>query len=194
MGEILLDDVRIARAAAKDAKVAEQLLLRVHPRVLQVVGAAVGFRPEREDLVQACLLEVLCSLGGFKGAGSLESWAGQIAYRVVMRQLVRRRRRERTLTEVHDEPVSDADDPEQDLARRRIWGRLRDQLDELQIEHRVALMLHIVHGYTVAEIAEFAAVSVNTVKYRLKTGLRALRERYDNDPELQELARGRIDG
>ena len=179
MGEILLEDVRIARAAIGDSEVAECLLLRVHPRVLQVVSAAVGSRPERDDLVQACLCEVLSSLGKFKGVGSLESWAGQVSYRVVMRKLARERRRERTLTTVAEEPVSETKDPEQELMRARIWEQLRGLLDELKLEHRLALMLHIVHGYTVAEIAEFSEVSVNTVKYRLKTGLRALREQLE---------------
>lgn len=187
VNELAFDDVRLARSARGDPAAADRLLKRVYPRVRQVVGAAVGDRQEAEELVQTCLLEIMEHLGGYRGTGSLESWAGQLSYRVSMRQLKRLRQRERTLIQVTEEVGVSPQNPEQELNRRRIWARLSDQLERIPRDRRITLVLRLVYGHGVAEVAEFTGVSINTTKDRLRTGFRELRAMFTKDPMLREI-------
>ena len=93
----MLDDVRAARAAARDRRLAESLLARLQPRISRIVVKLAGSGAESRDHLQVCMLEVLRALPSFRGGSSLETWAGAVAFRVLMRQLKRQRRRERTV-------------------------------------------------------------------------------------------------
>jgi RNA polymerase sigma-70 factor (ECF subfamily) len=49
-----------------------------------------------------------------------------------------------------------------------------------------ALALHVVLGYTVAEIAQAASLPLETVRSRLRLAKQALRKRVLNSPKLRE--------
>jgi DNA-directed RNA polymerase specialized sigma24 family protein len=53
-------------------------------------------------------------------------------------------------------------------------------------KRRVPIQLHIMHGYSVAEVSAIMQVSPNTTKDRLKLGLKELRQIFDDNPSLRE--------
>ncbi|MBN1770849.1 MAG: sigma-70 family RNA polymerase sigma factor [Deltaproteobacteria bacterium] len=195
MDAVVLADLQLARAVRSDPEAAEGLLRRVHPRVLAVVRATVGGgRAEVDELVQACLVELLRSLDGYRGAGTLESWAGRVAFRTVMRSLKRRRRWERGLDGTADDAAEPGPGPEAEALRRQAWERLVAGLRRVPEERRATLFLRLVEEHSVAEVAELTGVSVNTVKDRLRTGLRELRALFARDRVLGEMMREVADG
>lgn len=182
----------LARQARSDLAAANLLLSRVHPRIYQMIHMAVGHSQDAEDLIQACLLEIMEHLHKFRGTGSLESWAGQVTYRVTMRQLKRMRRSERTVVPVPHEIGLSGHDPEHDAIQTRIQKHLIACLAELPHKRRMTLFLRLVHEYSVAEVAELTGVSINTVKDHLRIGFQELRVAFSRDAVLREMLQEEI--
>lgn len=72
------------------------------------------------------------------------------------------------------------------VRRREAFRSLLDELPPAQSE---VLALHVVLGFTIAEVAEAAGVPANTVRSRLLSAKAALRKRLGEDPELYDLVR-----
>jgi len=182
-----LDDVRLARRAARDREAARELLERLGPRVRHTVWLLVGRDEEIEDLTNSCLLAILENAGKFRGTGPLEAWAGQLTYRVLMRLLKRKRRSDRTLTLVPEETGIATTNPEVEAARRGIADRLARHIARLPEKRRETLVLRLAYGYSVSEVAALTDAPVNTVRDRIRVGLKELRQSIARDPASAEL-------
>jgi len=168
-------DPRVAAAAAGDTEAAEQLLGELLPRVGNLVRYLIGRDHDAEDITQRALMEILRSLGNFRGESKLTTWSDRITSRVAIAH-VRRRRREaeqRRAATVELIAVSgNYSSAGEYLARRRAVK----MLDELPGEQRQAVVLHYVVGLSVSELAEQLAVPFETVRSRLRLGMKKLRE------------------
>lgn len=184
---IELEDVKLSRKAATDEDAAREVMERLAPRVRHTVRLLVGRDDELEDLTHGCLLAIWENLSKFKGTGPLEAWAGQLTYRVLMRQLKRKRRTERTVALVpEDRGISEAT-PEGTVARKGMMDKLEQHLAKLPDKRRSALVLRVLYGYSVAEVAEMTEAPLNTVRDRIRVGLRELRASIVGDPASAEL-------
>jgi RNA polymerase sigma-70 factor (ECF subfamily) len=184
---VSLDDLRVARAAMTDRAAACRLLERIGPRVRHTVRLIAGRDEEVDDYTNACFLAILENLGKYKGTGPLEAWAGQLTYRVLMRQLKRQRRSERTVTLVPEETGASVATPEREATRRSRAEMWRAHLGKLPEKRRDALVLRLVYGYSVAEVAELTQAPLNTVRDRIRVGLRELRRSLAGDAAAAEL-------
>jgi RNA polymerase sigma-70 factor (ECF subfamily) len=182
-----LEDLRLARAAQKDRRAAEQVVERLGPRVRHTVWLLVGADDEAEDLINSCLLAILENLRNFKGTGSLEAWSGQLTYRVLMRLLKRRRRSERTVTLVDEDGGVSRSNPEQETASRGALDGVTRLLDKLPAKRRETLVLRLLYGYSVAEVAALTDAPINTVRDRIRVGLKELRNGIARDRATREL-------
>ncbi|MCP4674093.1 MAG: sigma-70 family RNA polymerase sigma factor [Deltaproteobacteria bacterium] len=182
----LQEDLKLVRRAQKDRAAADQLMARLAPKVRHAVYLAVGRDEEADDLTHVCLLQILENLGNYKGTGSVDAWAGRLSYRVIMRHLSRRRRSERTVSLVPIDTGVSSSDPEQESARGRLGDRLMHHLQKLPKERRVTLILRLVYQHSVAEVAEMTETPINTVRDRIRTGLKELRQSILRDPEARE--------
>lgn len=181
------DTLALVRAARKNREARERLLQRIIPRVQRTVGFLVRGDAEGQDLVNTCMVEILEALDGYKGTGSVEAWAQGITYRVAMRHLKRRRRRERTvlLDELLD--LNPGGSAEQELETRSLWQRLQVHLMRLPEERRLTFVLRVVHEHSVGEVAQITGVPVNTARDRIRVALKELRQSLTADPELMSL-------
>jgi len=182
-----LEDLRLARRAVGDRQAARELFERLGPRLMHMVRLLVGRDEELEDLTHGCLLAILENLGKYKGTGPLEAWAGQLSYRVLMRQLKRKRRNERTMALVPEEAGVSSSNPERTVARKGLMERLELHLDAIPEKRRAALVLRVLYGYSVAEVARLTDTPINTVRDRIRVGLKELRTGITQDPASAEL-------
>jgi len=194
MNSSVSKDILLVRKARKDKQAAQALLERLLPKVRHMVYLLVGGDQDAGDLVQVCLVEILENLSRYRGEGSVEGWAGKISYRVIMRQMKRRRRSERILSLVAEEAGVAASDPAEQSARREIMERLRKHMQEIPVKRRITLILRLVYEHSVAEVAEITGVPVNTARDRLRVGLRELRSSLSNDPASMALISGESNG
>ena len=183
-------DLRLAqRAADGDRGAQEEVVIRVMARVRATVGYLLGPTQESDDIIQQVLIEIVRGVHTYAGFARLETWADRIAVRTTMRAIKRHRWRERVvrlwpgeLPEVADEGGMD----DEVMVRRR----LASVLQKIAPERRVALVLRLVHEYSVREIAELTNAPLNTVRDRLRVGREALRKAARRDPVLGEWAAG----
>ena len=191
----LSDDLDLARQAAADAPGAREAVLR---RVLDRVRASVYYLAGRDrdvdDMVQLALLDVLAATGTYRGEAPLERWADRIAVRSALKRLGRRRRREQIVTLPGDPPAERPAESEEGLLRRELRGLLIEHLGKLSEERRTVVLLHLVHGYTVQEVADATQSPVNTVRDRLQTGRKQLLAAVRRDPRLRDFARANEGG
>lgn len=185
-------DLALAQAAGRgDVEARRRLAQRLFDRVTTTVGYLTRGRGERDDIVQEALIEILRSAGGFRGEARLETWADQITTRVALRLLAKGRRRDAIVQAVEDlpEPGAAASGAADNASHRTflLRRRLAAHLEALSADRRTAIVLHLVHGYSVEEIAQIQGAPVNTIRDRLQVGRKQLRKALLKDPSLREL-------
>ncbi len=169
-------DLELAERALRDRSAAEKLLLRVQPRVRYAIRMLMRNDRDVDDIYSQTMLEILESIGNFKGKGSLEAWAGKIAFHTVTGHTKRRGMIERVMVpDTHDAGMTKTN-PEHETSKSHIRERVSKALEKIPEERRKTLTLRLVLGHSIAEIADLTQVPVNTVRSRLRTGLRELRK------------------
>ena len=181
---IAVDDLKLAERARVDRAAAEQLLVRVRPRVQYAVRILMKNDRDIDDVLSQTMLEILESIGNYKGKGSLEAWAGKIAFYTVTGHTKRRRMIERVMIPDTMDAGVNRITPEQETTRRRLRQKLSKTLEKLPKERRTTLVLRLVFGHSIAEIASLTNVPINTVRSRLRTGLRELRKSVSIEREI----------
>jgi RNA polymerase sigma-70 factor, ECF subfamily len=181
---IAFDDLKLAERARVDRAAAEQLLVRVRPRVQYAVRILMKNDRDIDDVLSQTMLEILESIGNYKGKGSLEAWAGKIAFYTVTGHTKRRRMIERVMIPDTMDAGVNRITPEQETTRRRLRQKLSKTLEKLPKERRTTLVLRLVFGHSIAEIASLTNVPINTVRSRLRTGLRELRKSVSIEREI----------
>jgi RNA polymerase sigma-70 factor (ECF subfamily) len=170
-----LDALALA-ARGQDPEALRRLLLAVSPAIRRACRGVMGARhTDLEDTVQESFVDVTRGLHTYRAGGNLLGWVTTIAVRRALasrRRSIARVRHLQLLQDLHDGlPVIDAaaDGIEQTEVMRDLMRRLRP----IQAE---TLIMRIVLGFSVEEIAASTDVSVNTVKTRLRLGKKSLRK------------------
>lgn len=159
------------KALGKDPDAVRGFLHEVSPAILRACRGVMGAQhTDLEDTVQDCLIDVARALPSYRFEGNLLGYVTKIAVRRALasrRRSVARVRHLRLLGELHaDMPLVGGAETAEIV--RDLIGRLRP----IQAE---TLVLRVVLGFSVEEIATMTEVSVNTVKTRLRLGKTALR-------------------
>jgi RNA polymerase sigma factor (sigma-70 family) len=162
-------------ALGGDVEATRRLFDAIAPVVRRVCHGVLGHRHlDLEDTVQECLVDVLRALPQYRFEGHLVHYVTKIAIRRAI--LTRRRgvRRLRSLRVLEVLQGSDAVEPAGRSAaeQARMVSEVIARVSQVQGE---ALILRVVLGFSVDEIASITSVPVNTVKTRLRLAKNALR-------------------
>jgi RNA polymerase sigma factor (sigma-70 family) len=181
-----------ARAGEKAAQ--RTLLNSVGASLLRVVRGVLGVRhPDVDDVLQEACVALLSALPRFRGQCTTLHFACRVAVLTAMNA----RRRNRPI------PMADPDgltadsmtpSPAEATERARQRQILRQLLDELPPARAEVLVLHVMLGHTVEETSAMLGVPVNTVRSRLRRGLRTLRDRLQHHRHWLEVIRGGHEG
>jgi RNA polymerase sigma-70 factor (ECF subfamily) len=181
-----MSDVELARAAAGEDRIFKRRLVhRVLPRVQKTVRFLARGESDAEDLTQLSLLEIVRSIGSFRGDCELDYWTDRVVLQTLAKQFQRRRRRQQIRERYWIEPPAfpAVDDQAAVLEVRArlhaLFGRLKERL-------RYPVVLRYVHGYDPKEIGALLDLKVNTVRGRLRAGVSKLRKLVLSDPALRE--------
>ena len=170
-GRTELDDG--ARAAlGGDPAALRDFLRAVAPIVRRVCRGVMGRdNAELEDAIQDCLIDVARSLPQFRFEGSAAHYVTKIAMRraIALRDRARALAKQHATLEASDLPASADRTP---AAHAELVRNLLDDLNEAQAK---ALLMRIMLGHSIDEIANMTGVSVNTVKTRLRLAKERLR-------------------
>jgi RNA polymerase sigma-70 factor, ECF subfamily len=183
------DEALVASSAAGDRAAREKLASACLPRVWRMVYLSCRGGPEVEDLVQTAMAQAFVDLPRFRGTGSFAAWLDRVTINVVRQHY--RRRYLRALLPSSDtlelfpeerEPAADAR-----AESRRLGLRLAHHLGFIKPKHREAIVLSLVQGCSVSEIAMIVGCNIETAKKRLLRGRQELAARLRRDPFCREM-------
>jgi RNA polymerase sigma-70 factor (ECF subfamily) len=177
----LLELVRAGKSAAAGA-----FHDRVRPLVERIVGRLLGSGdPDRDDLTQQALIEIVLSVDRFRADCPLDAWVAVIAARTVYKQIRRRRVERRLFVLGSSESVELPDQAAGPVTlHRSSLRRVQRHLKDMNRSRAWTFLLHDVHGFTLKEIGGITGASVAAVQSRLIRGRRELHERIHADAEL----------
>jgi RNA polymerase sigma factor (sigma-70 family) len=169
-------DALARESLSQDPGAVRELLLAIAPAIWRACRGVMGSRhTDLEDTIQDCFVDVTRGLPSYRFEGSLLGFVTKIAIRRALahrRRSVERIRNLQLLDDLNNEaPVADANVGE--IERAEVMRDLIRRLRPIQAE---TLVMRVVLGFSVEEIALATEVSVNTVKTRLRLGKNALRK------------------
>ncbi len=156
----------VRRCVAGDTTAWRALYDKHFPDVERLVSSLGIVDSEADDICQEIFVIIYKNLARFRGEARLSTWIYLLATREAIR-FARRRRLVRGLTELfaRDKQHIPRTDWSESEADRRHY--LRQLLDRLAPERRLALVLYEIEGVPVSEIARISDCAENTVWTRL---------------------------
>jgi len=180
----------LAAVRAGDPMVASALCDRLWPQVDRTIRRLVGRRDaDHEDLAQLALIELVSTIGRYRGDCSLDTWAQAVTANVVFKHLRRRRVENRIFADllVDDEIAAAPAHVERRSATREILNKIAKHLDGMNERRAWVFVLHDVMGYDLREVAQMTKASVAATQSLLVRGRRELHDRIGQDPALVEV-------
>jgi len=163
------DAVLIGRVAAGDEEAFRLLYGRHTPAVHGTLVRLVGRTADAADLMQETWLRAVRHLALFRGQSAFRTWLTGIALNCY-REWRRKHTREVVGTDADVRPSP------------ATWGDEQAAINQvlalLPYEHREAIVLHDIEGFTHEEIAAALEIEPGTSKSRLSRARRAFRQRW----------------
>ena len=162
----------MARIRERDVRAFEALYERFKYIVYGIGSRMLGSDQAAEDVVQAVFMKVWSRPDAFR-QGNLSAWMARVTRNHCL-DVLRSRANRSEVPLQEDSPLEGAFD-EQIFAR--IDGdRVRAALANLSEEERTPIEMGFFEGVTHAEISALTGIPLGTIKSRIRTGLRRLRE------------------
>ena len=160
------------------------LVERYQDRVYNTVYRMVGSAEDAQDIVQDAFLKAYENLGQFRGASSFYTWLFRIAVNLALtfRRRSKRLRLVRPLDEGSEVSLSQSqagrlvESPEAAMETAESRERVMKALENLDGEHRAAVVLRDIEGLDYETISGILDVPAGTVKSRIHRARMMLRE------------------
>jgi RNA polymerase sigma-70 factor (ECF subfamily) len=163
------------RVRARDADAFENLYDRYHAMVYGIALRVLGDAGSAEDVTQNVFLKIWSAPDAFR-SGNLDGWLARVARNRAIDVL--RSRKLRSENELSESIPDDA--TLEQTAMTRIDGQLaRAAMNQLNDDQRSLLELGFFGGMTHDAIARKTGIPLGTVKTRIRSGLRRLRDLLD---------------
>jgi len=185
----------LAGARKGDPKIAAIFCQRVWPQVDRTVRRLLGRHdPDLDDVTQLALIELVGSIGRYRGECSLDTWVQTVASHIVFKHIRRRMTERQIFTDLlADDGAGAPPGPvlhgELRSLSRDLLARIAALLDGMKGDRAWAFVLHDVLGYDLREIADMTKTSVAAAQSRLVRGRRDLHALIAADPALAQLLR-----
>lgn len=171
------DEILVVAAILGDLAAFDELVLRYRPAVIRTAQMMVS-RNDVEDVAQEALLLAFKALPSLEEPKKFPAWLHAITRRCAIRFSQRKRLQSRgcvALDEVILEQVPALSRPMPDDGARE---ELQGALDKISRDYALALRLHFLDEMPLKRIARFLGISLPTVKWRIYSGKKQLRDRF----------------
>jgi RNA polymerase sigma-70 factor (ECF subfamily) len=154
-------------------------VFRAHAEGLaRLLTRIVGPSVEVEDLLQETFAAAIGAFPKFRGEASVKTWLHRIAIHVAQSYLRRPRVRREVALDV--EPAGEEMSPEQRDRARRLY----EHLDAIDAKQRITLVLYVIEGHSVDEIAAMMDSGKAATRSRILWARRKLMKRLRKDPHF----------
>lgn len=159
-------EVQLIRAAKRGEGDAFSALVQSYKdRVFQTAYGILRHRLDAEDVAQEVFVKAFFSLPKLREEQAFGAWIVTITTRVALDILARRKRLESVWHDITQ--MLDRNSRGPDPVHTRLV--ITEILDALSPEHRAALILREVQGFSYQEIADILDIPIGTVRSRLST-------------------------
>lgn len=170
------DALLVARIRAGDEDAFELMVARYQAPLFRYLRGLVGDPEQARDLLQETFLRAFRSLDGLAEPGLLRGWL----YRIAHNQAYSALRRRRLISWLSLSAGHRAELPAPDRSAIEN-ARVEEALARVPVSQRAPLLLHLVAGFSYAEVAALLQVSEGTVRMRISRGRAAFRAAYGGE-------------
>ena len=172
------DALLVARIRAGDEQAFELLMARYQAPLFRYLRGLVHDQEQARDLLQETFLRAYRAIGALDDPGLLRSWLYRIAHNQAY-SVLRRRRLISWLPLAFGRNISTPAPEHGTIAAARVEAAL----EFVPVQQRAPLLLHLVAGFSYAEVAALLQVSEGTVRMRISRGRAAFRAAYGGEED-----------
>ena len=166
----------IDRARAGDRTAYGELVGRFRPAIYSVLLSWLHDAAEADDVAQEVFLHSMRKIGQLRDSRCFASWLRQIAVRLALNRL-QRRRSIGSLSPTRQALLADnGDDPLDAIVRAEEQGKVHEGLSHLKPLDRAMLEAFYLRSRSLREMSEEFDVPLGTIKRRLHTARQRLKE------------------
>lgn len=179
---MLGDGELVSRIRAGDLDAFEILYHKYKDQLYRTALGITSDRGAAEEIMQDCFLRAYDNIDRVDGRSSLRPWLHRIIVNLSYNWAAKRRLRLISLEDVFDRllPISH-NSPERAFQKEELLNVVYDAIGSLSMPQRVVVVLFYLQGFSLAEIAYVLDCPVGTVKSRLHSARKALRQRLTAD-------------
>jgi RNA polymerase sigma-70 factor (ECF subfamily) len=170
------NDNLIEKARAGDRSAYGELVRRYRPAIYNVLLSWLHDPTESDDLAQEVFLHAMLKIGQLREARSFVPWLRQIALRLALNRVNRRR----PLSSLHPMRqallADDGEAPLDEIVRAEEQGKVHEGLSQLKPLDRAMLEAFYLQSRSLREMSEELDVPIGTIKRRLHTARQRLKE------------------
>ncbi|HJL25977.1 MAG: RNA polymerase subunit sigma [Sandaracinus sp.] len=183
------DDAALVAALRRgDPGAPASLYDRHAPYLRRVIARVLGVDDEIPEVLQETFAQALASLDGLDDPRRLRAWLVRVAV-FTARGVIRKRRRQRWLRFRAPEQVPEAPQAARDPEARLMLRRVYEVVERMPEKERVPFALRYFEGMELVDVADACAVSLATIKRRLKKARHRFAALAERDPLLRERVR-----
>jgi RNA polymerase sigma-70 factor, ECF subfamily len=171
----------VQRAQAGDRNAFAELVRRFSPVVYAVAMTRLGNPTEAEEVAQEVFVHSMTKLGQLRDPRCFPGWLRQIAVRIALGRLARRRAKSDSGS-VIDELADSRINPLDQLIRNEEQRRVRNTLQELNPLDQAMLEAFYLRSRSLRQMSKDFAAPVGTIKRRLHMARHRLRRRLEALP------------
>ena len=166
----------IERARAGDRTAYGELVRRFRPAIYSVLLAWLRDPAEADDVAQDVFLHSMRKIGQLRDSRCFSSWLRQIAVRLALNRLNRRRPVSSLNPTRHALLPGSGDGPLDEIVRAEEQSKVHDGLSQLKPLDRAMLEAFYLRSRSLREMSEEFDVPLGTIKRRLHTARQRLRQ------------------
>lgn len=168
------DALLVARIRAGDDDAFEALMVRYQAPLFRYLRGLVADAELAEDLLQETFLRAFRAIGGLSDPATLRGWL----YRIAHNQAISALRRRRLVSWLPLSLWLHLRAPEPAMLEA---ARVEQALAQLPTQLRAPLLLHLVAGFSYAEVAELLRLTEPAVRMRISRARAAFRAAYASE-------------
>jgi len=171
-----LTDEDIQRIRQQDERFLQQLYKDVFPILMSVAVRFMNNREEQLTAVHNAFMKMIRSIDQFRSNSSFEAWI----VRILRNELIDEFRRNNKQSAIKFSELKDDiqdHDFQIDQLENTAPAQLLQLLNELPPASKVVFNLYAIDEYSIKQISEALEISIETVKWHLKTSRKTLRAR-----------------
>jgi RNA polymerase sigma-70 factor (ECF subfamily) len=158
-------------ASNDNGKTFERILEQYEKAVFNIAFRMINDYEDAMDITQATFVKVFEKFDTYDPSRKIFNWISKIAFNDCINYINRKKRSVRL-----EGDVAVSGDPAETTYQSEISARLQRALMELNVDYRSVLILRHFNDLSYSEISDVLAIPVKTVKSRLFTGRRLLRD------------------